>query len=79
MHFRSFDFEQLLGNELKFKMWVVNTIRMSVEFLFTVFMGSMIFNNFMCMLLTLYMAMVLLSFVSASAVLTYKFNDLMWW
>ena len=51
-------------------MWVVNTIRMAVEFLLTVFMGSMIFNNFMCMLLTLYMAMVLLSFVSASAVLT---------
>ena len=69
----------MLGKELKFIMWVVDTTRMSVELLFTIFMGSMVFNNFMCKLLTLHMSMVLLSFVSACAVLTYKFNDLMWW
>ena len=67
MHFRSFDFEQLLGNELKFKMWVVNTIRMAVEFLLTVFMGSMIFNNFMCMTLAYVNC-----FTFVCAVLTYN-------
>ena len=56
-----------------------DTTRMSADSLFTVYMGSMRFNNFMGISLTLHMSLVLLSFVSAFAVLTYEFKDLIWW